>query len=104
MKPRSARAGEHEHNADGEPAEVRRLLGYGHASESTWRRLLPGMGLTGAAAELGAALEVPTVGASGGVAVPWAVLAGPSPAPERRREQDPERRAFTDTGDYAGAE
>ena len=60
-----------------------------------------GTGLTGRAAELNAALEVPLLGAGGGVAVPWAVLAGPEP--ERREDGgDLERRAFTTTTQYAG--
>ena len=44
-------------------------------------------GIEGRAAELNAALEVPIIGGSGGVAVPWAAL---------------ETRAFTDTGDLGG--
>ena len=86
-------------DAGGESAEVRSLLG----RVSLTDYLTPagaGLGLSGAAAELNAALEVPIVGGGGGVAVPWRMLAGPE-----RREQRPEgmeRRAFTDTGDYAG--
>ena len=60
-----------------------------------------GTGLAGRPAELAAALEVPTVGASGGIAVPWAVLAGPEPE-RREREDGRETRAFTTTGAYDG--
>ena len=48
-----------------------------------------GKGVEGRAADLNAALEVPIVGGSGGVAVPWAAL---------------EHRAFTDTGDLDGGQ
>ena len=52
-----------------------------------------GIGLSGAAVELAGALKVSAVGSSGGIAVPWRVLAGA--APEAR--QAPESRAFTTT-------
>ena len=84
-------------DGDGEPAEVRSLMARVHVNEYL-NSAAAGIGLVGAPVELAAALEVPIVGASGGIAIPWAMLAGP--APEDR--QDPERRAFTDTGDYAG--
>ena len=64
-----------------------------------------GTGLTGRAAEVNHAFEVPLVGGSGGVSIPWAVLAGPAPAPvgERRDNRDGrETRAFTTTGAYDG--
>ena len=73
-------------NADGTPAEVRALL----SRVSLGDYLNPaaaGLGLAGAAVELAAALEVPTVGPKGGIAVPWRMLAGPAP----------EVRAFTTT-------
>ena len=80
---------------DGEPAEVRALL-----SRLTLADYLGpaagGTGLAGAPVELASALGVPAVGASGGVAVPWRVLAGPEP------EARAEARAFTTTGAYAG--
>ena len=51
-----------------------------------------GVGLTGAPVELAAALDAPAVGSSGGVAIPWEVLA----------VSESESRALTDTGDLAG--
>ena len=59
-----------------------------------------GSGIEGRARELNAALKVEATGKSGGVAVPWAVLAGPTPAPEKRSAD--ETRAFTTTGNYGG--
>ena len=62
-----------------------------------------GIGLGGAAAELNAALEVPTVGAGGGIAVPWRLLLPDGGLPEVRQSgDDPESRAFTTTTNYAG--
>ena len=86
---------------DGETAERRRLL----EAVSIRDYLGPagaGGEIRGAAAELAAALEVPTVGASGGVTVPWEMFAG---VPLERRDGDGEieRRAFTTTATgYAG--
>ena len=56
-----------------------------------------GVGLTGRAAELNAALEVPAVGPGGGVAIPWAAL-------ELRNENGEriEERAFTTTSENDG--
>ena len=75
-------------NGDGEPAEVRQLLDrtpltdyFGPASAGT--------GIEGRAAELNAALKVPTAGTSGGPAVPWELL---------------ELRAFTTTAANDGPE
>ena len=76
---------------DGEAAEVRRLK----ETVKLTDYLLPataGTGIVGAAVELAAALDVPTVGASGGVAIPWAML-------EAR-----EHRAFTTTANNDGPE
>ena len=84
-------------HGDGEPAEVRALLDRINIG-SYLAPAAAGIGLSGAAVELAAALEVPAVGGSGGVAVPWPVLAGP--APEVR--QADEHRAFTTTGAYGG--
>ena len=73
---------------DGEAAETRRLL----ESVTLADYLNPaaaGGGIEGRAAELNAALSLPTAGKSGGVAVPWPVL---------------EVRAFTDTGANDGPE
>lgn len=84
-------------DGDGESAEIRQLMG----AVSLADYLSPasaGVGIEGRAKELNEALKVEAVGKSGGVAIPWAVLAGPTP-PEKR---EAERRAFTDTGDYAG--
>ena len=84
-------------NGNGEPAEVRALLGRVGIGDYL-RAAGAGVGLTGAAVELASALEVSAVGPSGGVAVPWRVLLGPEP--EARAE--PERRAFTTTGQQDG--
>ena len=84
-------------NADGEPAEVRALMG--RVNIGTYLAAAgAGIGLSGAAVELAAALAVPAVGASGGVALPWAVLAGPAP----QVRAGAEARAFSDTGDFGG--
>ena len=96
-----ARAAEGEFGAgDGEPAEVRALLDrvtIGHYLAPA----AAGVGLTGAAAELGAALKVePPPVYSGGVLVPWAAL-GRGIAEQRAA---PERRAFTTTGQNDGPE
>ena len=77
-------------NGDGQPSEVRALLSRVHLGDYL-NPAAGGIGLVGAAVELAGALEVPSVGASGGVAVPWAVLAGP----EARAA--PEHRVFTTT-------
>ena len=86
------------HEGDGESAEIRQLLG----AVSLGDYLTPasaGVGIEGRARELNAALKVELIGKSGGVAIPWAVLAGPTPAPEAR---EAEQRAFTTTTTYAG--
>ena len=83
---------------DGESAEIRQLMG----AVSLADYLTPasaGSGIEGRAKELNAALKVEVVGKTGGVAIPWALLASPLPAPEKR---EAERRAFTDTAAYAG--
>ena len=80
----AARGADPDSPGAGEAAEVRRLREAVRLSDY----LTPaaaGAGLLGAAAEFNAALELPAVGASGGVAVPWDVLL------------TPERRAFTST-------
>ena len=94
----AARGDDEDSRGDGEAAEVRRL----RESVRLTDYLNPaagGVGLSGAAVELAAALEVPTVGAGGGVAVPWSVLETPE---LRADETDPEKRAFTTTASYAG--
>ena len=95
-----ARAAEGEFGAgDGTPAEVRALMD----RVTIGSYLAPaaaGIGLSGAAVELAGALEVPTHGPSGGVAVPWTVL-GRGLGEQRAA---PERRAFTSTGQNDGPE
>ena len=86
-------------NADGEPAEVRALLGRVGIGDY----LAPaagGIGLFGGAAELNAAMQVPTVGRSGGILIPWRMLE----CPEHRAAPAPrgEARAFTTTGALDG--
>ena len=94
------RAAEGEFGAgDGEPAEVRALLNRVSIGDYL-NPAAAGIGLSGAAVELAAALEVPGVGASGGIAVPWRILSGP--APEVRAA--PEHRAFTTTSANDGPE
>ena len=96
----AARGDDPDADGDGEAAEVRRL----RESVRLTDYLSPaagGVGLTGAAAEFNAALELPAVGAGGGVAVPWDLLLTPE-LNETRRDPDPERRAFTTTTQYAG--
>ena len=69
---------------DGESAEIRQLMG----AVSLADYLTPasaGSGIEGRAKELNQALKVEAVGKSGGVAIPWAVLAGRLPSPKRGR-------------------
>ena len=73
---------------DGEGREMRQLLQDVKITEYLMAAVA-GKGVEGRAADLNAALEVPIVGGSGGVAVPWAAL---------------EYRAFTDTGDLDGGQ
>ena len=88
-------------NADGEPAEVRALLSRVNLGDYM-NPAAGGVGLVGQAAELNAALEVGTVGKSGGILIPWRMLECPehraTPAPAQRGES----RAFTTTGAYGG--
>ena len=60
-------------DGDGQSAEVRALLGKVRLSDYLGPAAA-GIGAAGAAAELNAALEVPTQGTSGGICVPWEVL------------------------------
>ena len=79
--------------ADGEQAEVRALLDRVSIADY----LTPagaGRGIDGAAKELNEALQVDVMGKSGGVSVPWRVLAGP----EVRAATPAETRAFTHHG------
>ena len=80
---------------DGTPAEVRALMGRVSVA-SYLGPAAAGLGLTGAAVELASALEVPAVGPGGGVAIPWAVLAGPEV------RQAPQTRAFSTTANNDG--
>ena len=70
---------------DGESAEIRSLMGAvsiaDYLTPASARDRHRGTGPR----ELNAALKVEAAGKSGGVAVPWAVLAGPTPAPESAR-------------------
>ena len=75
---------------DGEGREMRQMLQAVSIQDYLFAAVA-GKGVEGRAADLNAALEVPIVGGSGGVAVPWAAL-------------EYEHRAFTDTGDLAGGE
>ena len=86
-------------DGDGTPAEVRALIGRVHIGHYL-SPAAAGIGLSGAAVELAGALEVPTHGPSGGVAIPWTVLG--RGLGERRAA--PERRAFTSTAQNDGPE
>ena len=92
------RAAEGEHgDGDGEPAEVRALIGRVGIHDY----LTPaagGLGLTGPAAELNAAFRVGTVGTSGGILIPWRMLE----TPELRAAPRGEARAFTTTAALDG--
>ena len=87
-------------NDDGEPAEVRSLLTRVNIGDYL-NPASAGLGLAGAAGELNAALKVPLVGTSGGVAIPWHVLAGPEHRALAKAE-GAEQRAFTTTTAYGG--
>ena len=76
---------------DQDGAEVRQLLGRVTLADYLGPAAA-GAGIRGAAAELNAALEVPEAGPSGGVAVPWRMLA------------PVEQRAFTTTANNDGPE
>ena len=94
----AAAEGEHG-NGDGEPAEVRALIGRVGIRDY----LAPaagGVGLHGPAAELNAAMNVATVGRSGGILIPWRMLE----CPEHRAAPAPrgEHRAFTTTTNLDG--
>ena len=67
---------------NGESKEIRELIEKVSISDYL-SPAAAGAGVTGAAAELNAALEVPVVGKSGGVAIPWRVL-----LTDERREAD----------------
>ena len=89
-----------EFDGDAESAERSKLLrevrmvDYLSAAEAS-------TGITGRAREVNEALEVPIVGAGGGVSIPWEVLAGPE---TRRRQENGngEQRAFSTTTQLAG--
>ena len=90
-------------STDGDSAELRSLLGRVKLTDY----LAPaagGVGLAGAAAELNSALEVPTVGPGGGIAVPWRMLLPDGGlTPETRQDAGgTETRAFTTTTAYGG--
>ena len=83
-------------NGDGEPAEVRALLGRVTIADYL-RPAAASVGITGAAVELAGALEVPAAGTNGGVAIPWRMLE----CPEHRAAS--ESRAFTQTSANDGS-
>ena len=86
-------------DGDGEPAEVRALIGRVNLTDYL-RPAAAGIGLAGAPVELAAALQVPAVGVNGGIAVPWRLLE----CPEHRAAPAPrgEARAFTTTANLDG--
>ena len=81
-------------STDQDGAEVRQLLGRVTLSDYLGPAAA-GAGIRGAAAELADALEVPAAGPSGGVAIPWRVLAP---------DNGVEVRTFTTTGNNDGPE
>ena len=83
---------------DAEGAEIRQLMN-GVSIGDYLSRAAAGVGIEGRARELNSALKVESTGKSGGVCIPWAVMAGPLPAPEARAREE---RAFTTTGAYGG--
>ena len=82
---------------DGEPAEVRALLGKVTLTDYLGPAGAGG-GIGGAAAELNAALKVPTVGRNGAVVLPWKMLE----CSEHRMAPQREDRAFTTTTNLDG--
>ena len=88
-----------EFDGDAESAERSKLLrevrmvDYLSAAEAS-------TGITGRAREVNEALEVPIVGAGGGVSIPWEVLAGPET--RRQGNGNGEQRAFSTTTQLAG--
>ena len=87
-------------NGDGEAGERGRLLRETRMADYL-APAIAGTGLTGRPAELNAALEAPIAGTGGGVMVPFDVLAGTE---LRQVPANPERRAFTTTGNNDGSE
>ena len=81
-------------NGDGEAGERGRLIQSTRIADYLGAAAAGGE-IRGRAAEVNAALDLPTTGPSGGVAVPWAMLA---PEPEQRDES----RAFTTTSAHDG--
>lgn len=94
-------AGQFRDSQDGESAEVRGLL-QRVSLHDYMGPAAAGAGISGAAAELAAALKVEPSGKSGGPAIPWAVLIG-----TEHRALDlgrSETRAFTTTANNDGPE
>lgn len=85
-------------NGSGEEGERGRLLREVRMGDYL-SPAVAGVGLSGRAAELNAALEVSAVGPGGGVAIPWAVLEQRGPDGKRIEE-----RAFTTTAANDGPE
>ena len=87
-------------NGDGEAGERGKLLRETRMAEYLGAAAA-GLGLMGRPASLNSALEVPLVGAGGGVAIPWEVLL----TPEARQVQgQAEQRVFTTTAANDGPE
>ena len=86
---------------DGESAERRRLLESAKLTDYL-QAAQAGGEIRGAAADLAAALELPTAGPAGGPAVPWELLATALPLERREGERDLEARVATTTAAYAG--
>ena len=90
-----------EFDGDAESAERSKLLrevrmvDYLSAAEAS-------TGITGRAREVNEALEVPIVGAGGGVSIPWEVLAGPETRRQGNGNGNGEQRAFSTTTQLAG--
>ena len=95
----AAAVGQFTDGDDSDTAEVRSLLRR-VALADYLTPAAAGVGLTGAAAELNAALEVPATGPGGGIAVPWRMLL-PDGGIEAR-QANTEDRAFTTTTSYDG--
>ena len=93
----SRKLGEH-HQGDGESAEIRSLFNQVSLNDYLVSASA-GTGLDGAAKELNEALKTPVLGASGGVAIPYAVL-----LERRNSEPEVETRAYTTTSNNDGQE
>ena len=86
---------------DGEAAEIRGLLDRVTLTDYL-SPAASGAATSGAAAELNAALKVPTAGKDGAVSVPWAMLETVGRIETRQEEGTGETRAATTTAELAG--